>query len=344
MVAIHQVREHNAALGGEDAGLVALFTGATRGIGAATLHQLVRCLNKPTIYAVGRSATQFAHQQAELQSLNPGAHIKFIEANITLLREVDRVCQLVAEAEERLDLLFMSPGFIPVNGPDYTDESIDKCMSLSYYGRVRFVSKLVPLLARSRSPRVLSVLAGGAERHLVVDDMELAKSYSMLSAIDHMTSLQTLAFIHMALRHPRICFVHAHPGFVATDILSDAFTTRSSGVFGAIVRFFGWLFILPFVKAFLAISVQESGERQAFHATSRRYMSAVARNTDGMEPRNPELESVNGVYLLSPKGELKANWRLLQRWIGEGYADKVWNHTTGVFENVELRNRQKTSF
>ncbi|KAK3298363.1 uncharacterized protein B0H64DRAFT_73367 [Chaetomium fimeti] len=344
MVAIHQVREHNAALGAETPGLVALFTGATRGIGAATLHQLVRGLNTPTIYAVGRSATQFADQRAELQSLNPRAQIKFIAANIALLREVDRVCQLVAEAEERLDLLFMSPGFIPVNGPDYTDEGIDKCMSLSYYGRIRFVSKLVPLLTRSRNPRVLSVLAGGAERHLEVNDMELGKSYSMLNAIDHMTSLQTLAFIHMAPRYPRICFVHAHPGFVATDILSDAFATRWSGVFGLIARFFGWLFIVPFVKTFLAMSVEESGERQAFHATSRRYVSAVARNTGGLEQRHPELESANGVYLLGPKGELKANWRLLQRWIGQGYADKVWDHTMAVFENVELRNREPKSF
>lgn len=117
MVAIQDVQTHNDALLSRRGypGFVALLTGATRGIGAATLRELATHLAEPTIYVVGRSETKWKSGQDEWPN---GARIIFIEADITRLREIDRICDIVSAAETKLDLLFMSQGFIPVSGPD----------------------------------------------------------------------------------------------------------------------------------------------------------------------------------------------------------------------------------
>ncbi|KAK3693038.1 hypothetical protein B0T22DRAFT_448846 [Podospora appendiculata] len=332
MVDLQFVRGHNSALKAQTPGLVAVFTGATKGIGAATAQALIKLLNTPTIYIVGRSEEKFSiSQQPHLQALNSGARIVFIRADITLLREVDRVCALIATAEKKVDLLFMSPGFVPVNGPHYTDEKIDKCMSLSHYGRIRFITNLVPLLSTSPGPRVLSVLAGGAERCLWVNDLSLASNYSMLAAIDHMTALHTLSLAHLAAQNPSVSFVHAHPGFVGTDVVADAFGSLAPGVFGALTRVVGRVFVVPVFRAFMAMAVEESGERQAFHATSGRYPSASASISA------PEM--LGGLYLVDSLGELSANWKLLRGWVHQGLVGKVWDHTVGVIDGVCAKQR-----
>ena len=118
MVAIKTVRESNAALKSGTPGLEALFAGATNGIGLSTLRELVKGLNAPRVYIVGRSKEKFSGQLAELELLNANASIEFIEAQISLLKDVDAVCDTALSQERKLDLLYLSPGYLAFGGPD----------------------------------------------------------------------------------------------------------------------------------------------------------------------------------------------------------------------------------
>jgi NAD(P)-dependent dehydrogenase (short-subunit alcohol dehydrogenase family) len=117
MVAIDAIRASNAALQDDHPGLVALFIGATRGIGLATVKVLIKSLKAPIVYVVGRSESSFSSQLLELENLNPEASITFLETEVSLLRNIDWISKRVREKEKKLDLLFMSPGFLPVGGP-----------------------------------------------------------------------------------------------------------------------------------------------------------------------------------------------------------------------------------
>ena len=112
-------RECNERFANEhhDSGLVCVFAGATSGIGASTLERICTMLHAPTFYVIGRSATRFAAQNTKIQTLNPTCRIIFLEAEISLLEEVDRVCKQIMNAEGKLDYLYMSPGLMPLNGP-----------------------------------------------------------------------------------------------------------------------------------------------------------------------------------------------------------------------------------
>jgi NAD(P)-dependent dehydrogenase (short-subunit alcohol dehydrogenase family) len=104
-------------------GFVAVFVGATRGIGLATLQALTRTLKKPRFYVIGRSQAKFEPELAALRECNPDAEIRFLEGKISLLKEVDDVCDSILQIESHLDLLYMSPGSLAFGGPHCKPES-----------------------------------------------------------------------------------------------------------------------------------------------------------------------------------------------------------------------------
>lgn len=118
MVNLSTVRTSNAELRARAHGLVGVFVGATGGIGASTLRELTIRLSAPRFYVIGRSETKFVAQRDELLALNPSAIITFLQAEVSLLRDVDAVCKTIAAKEEYVDLLFMSAGFLAFGGPD----------------------------------------------------------------------------------------------------------------------------------------------------------------------------------------------------------------------------------
>lgn len=121
MVKASSISQYNTRFASEDnAGLVIVFAGATSGTGACTLEKMAVMLQAPTFYVIGRSTSRFASQRAKLESLNPSCKLVFLEAEVSLLSDVDTVCQKIAVAEKKVDCLYMSPGCIPLNGPQCT--------------------------------------------------------------------------------------------------------------------------------------------------------------------------------------------------------------------------------
>ena len=114
MVSLKAVEESNAALRSAGSGRVALFVGATSGLGLATLREYVRCSDRPTVYVVGRSSGKLAATLADPATLNPDGRYVPIEADVELFRNVDAACAEFQRQEPRLDLLVMSPGYLKV--------------------------------------------------------------------------------------------------------------------------------------------------------------------------------------------------------------------------------------
>ncbi|KAL2071171.1 hypothetical protein VTL71DRAFT_12406 [Oculimacula yallundae] len=336
MVELETIRRSNSALSSAPARLVCLFIGATRGIGASTLEELTRSLNAPKIYFVGRSKAKASIQLARLSTLNSDAVIEFIESEISILRNVDSVCEEVSLKETRLDLLFMSPGMLAFGGPHYTSEGIKLCASLSFYARMRFTLNLIPLLRNSRAPRVLSVLAGGNERHIITHDLGLNHNYSIVNTVNHTTTMHTLAFEFIAQDNPSISFLHAYPGWVQTDILDNFFSYEPRAWYGFVFR------LLRAVAAvgmkFVAISAEEAGERQVFFATSSRYpcRETLLSRPESMVLYNLEDCSVpeNGVYRVGWQGNGVSNNEVLGKYRDSGLPGKIWEHTLDVFREA----------
>lgn len=92
------------------AGLVAVFVGATSGIGEYALKEFAQQAKDPKIYLVGRSEDAANRIIAESRDLNPTGQYTFIKSDISLLKNVDNVCQQILARESSINLLFQTQG------------------------------------------------------------------------------------------------------------------------------------------------------------------------------------------------------------------------------------------
>ena len=112
MVSLNAITTSNATLLNAPKPLTAVFVGATSGIGLATLKAFALSHALPKAYIIGRSASQFQTHLDEIQHSNPKGKFSFIEAEVSLMREVDRVCENIKKKEESFDALWLSCGVL----------------------------------------------------------------------------------------------------------------------------------------------------------------------------------------------------------------------------------------
>ncbi|KAK4451985.1 hypothetical protein QBC34DRAFT_294368 [Podospora aff. communis PSN243] len=296
--------------------VVAVFVGATSGIGLSTLQTTATLFPNPTIYILGRSASRFAPHLSTLQTLNPSATLIFLERDPSLLSEIDNACAEILDKQTKLDYLFMSPGLMPLNGPQLTSENLETCFVLSYYGRIRLIQNLLPLLRQAPAPRVLSVLAAGREKPFVEDDLgfEQPKNWSAGGAINQITVLMSLGLEYIAEREKKVLFVHSYPGLVRTDIVARLEAPKGSSWF--------WMLTVSAIKKVFAaymwvrgMAVEESGERQAWVLTSGEF------GTGKMVPVNEHCEQYTA-----------AQMKVVEGYKARGLPERVWVHTMEVLE------------
>lgn len=331
MVAIQAIRKSNARISELPEGLIALFIGATSGIGQQAMIQFAEHARKPRIYFAARKASAQADLLKELKEKNSEGSYTIIEKDVSLIRETNDVIDFVKSRESKLDLLFLSAGFISFDGRKETVEGLDPSMSTRYYSRLRATQGLLPLLNAAEYPRVVSILAGGQEAKLNEEDLDLRKpgNYSIVGAAVHSATMGTLNFERLAKENPKISFVHAYPGMVATP----TFSRGSSGIAKILLT---WI-LQPIVNL-VATSPKEAGSRALFYATSDRY-SVNGGSVPLIEGVEKSPKSEGGIFLSNEKSETshQASEKVLADFRKRGVDEKTWNHTMEIFNACGAR-------
>ena len=123
MPALRDVKALNSALI-QSQPLVAVFFGGTGGIGHATLSELVKAEAASgkglRAYVIGRDSSAGEKIMEECRGIYPKGELRFIKAaDLSLLKEVDRICAEITRMEEkegadaRIDFLMMGQGGWP---------------------------------------------------------------------------------------------------------------------------------------------------------------------------------------------------------------------------------------
>lgn len=111
MVNYTDVKKSNAKISSTlPEGLVAVFVGATNGIGEYTLREFAKQAKSPKVYFIGRSQEAGSRIQQECTKLNPDGHFTFISRDTSLLKNVDDLCHEIKAKEKAINLLFLSIG------------------------------------------------------------------------------------------------------------------------------------------------------------------------------------------------------------------------------------------
>ncbi|KAL0569102.1 hypothetical protein V5O48_012878 [Marasmius crinis-equi] len=333
MVNLDHIHSSNASISTSLApGLIAVFVGGTSGIGEYTLKAFAKHARNPKIYFVGRSEEAATRVVEECNKLNEGEYV-FIKSDVSLIRNVDKVCEEIKKKEKRVDLLFQSQGMLDIK--KQTEEGLLAAYALAYASRFRFTQNLLPLLRESASlKRVITVFAGTKEGAIDESDWACRNKATMWAAAAHMTSMLTLSLEILAKEAPDISFIHSYPGYVQSQIARDLTQEEFKTIImdGAQAR-----------GPVPVVSPEDCGEIHAYLSTSMKYPSSqhdaskgvaveegvkVARGTDG--------KVGSGVYTVDQEGECGPGEveALLADLRKTGVVDRLKKHTEEVFEGI----------
>ncbi len=337
MVSRSDILLNNTSLHTPGSGPIVALVGCTSGIGLSTLHALLKHTSSPTIYLVGRDSSRLTSLITQVQPLNPSATLHPIVADdLTLVRDAQHAAERIASQTPRLDILIMSQGFLSFNPtPDFSPEGLDRITSIRYHSRMRILVTLLPLLRRSPSPRVLSILGGGKEGPLDLSDLGMTRpgTYGPLYAAGAAGSMNTLFLEELSKRpgNEKIVFIHLFPGLVAGTGLK----VQGSSVW---VRFL-WEYVAKPIMSMVAYSSSEAGERVLFAATNGRFRrlppgtsaegTLIQQGSDGIQG--------SGVYTVNADSSViggggNADLRKLR---GMNAGHEVYEYTMAEFGRIE---------
>ncbi|TVY39698.1 Short-chain dehydrogenase/reductase [Lachnellula occidentalis] len=346
MVSLDVVKSANATLV-KSQHFVAVFV-STSGIGTYALQALASHANEGQgirAYIIARRKAAADRIISECQKLCPKGQFRFVQTDdIALLKNVDRVCAEITDAEARevavtggkskIDLLVMAQGILDFGGRKETKEGIDQSMSLLYYSRMRFITQLIPLLTESPLPgHVVSVFGPQRDEKLFLDDISLRnpKNYGFGSMGSHAAYLKTFYFEYLAAKYSgKLSLIHYYPRLVATD----AFTAEGVPMFIKLT----WKLMTP-LQNFITVPKAECGERVLF-LSSRRFPardSMVSEQSAGGLEVAASSDGVigGGAYRVNWDGgiiPIKKNYEKLR---ADGWGKKFVAHTNKVFADVE---------
>ncbi|KAH6665106.1 hypothetical protein B0J14DRAFT_620890 [Halenospora varia] len=332
MVALSEVQASNALITTQlSQALVGIFVGGTSGIGETTLKKFAKYVPQPRAYIVGRSEEASKRIIGECRSINPHGEYIFLKEDVSLIKNVDKVCAKIVAKERAINILFLSAGASDLNR-NQTSEGLHLLAAVPVYGRFRFIQNLSPLLQNATGlRRVVNVAGGGKEGVIDSTDFQALRA-PFYKIRGHLVTVITLRLEQVAKDLPGVSFVHDFPGAVHTPLIDN-----TTGLLGVLMRamFFllGWWICVP---------IDESGERHLYLATSARFpTSNGASDGNGVETKigtckGTTGEDGSGVYSVGQDCEAAspARMKLLAGLRRKGMMEEVWAHVQGEFDRI----------
>ena len=199
---------------------VALITGANKGIGKEIARQLG--LLGYTVVLTARDQKAGAAAAEELMAQGCDAHTVALE--VTNATDIALLATYIEKNFGKLDVLVNNAGIaLEWDGKLTTPEKIRKTLEVNLIAPYAITEALVPLLAKSEDARVINHSSqlgsiDAAEHNWEYISQFMTVGYSTSKAgLNMLTQIQS-----QTLRAKGIAVAAAHPGWVKTDLGSDA--------------------------------------------------------------------------------------------------------------------------
>jgi NAD(P)-dependent dehydrogenase (short-subunit alcohol dehydrogenase family) len=187
----------------------ALVTGANKGIGYEVACQLA---GKGFQMFVG-ARNRKAGLKAVDEIAKDGGQAKFLEIDVADNESVTAAAREFAKVTDHLDVLVNNAGII-ADGDDaileISDELLRKTLETNTLGALRVTRAFVPLLRKSKAPRVINVSSGGGQLTGGADGWSPAYCISK-TALNSVTA-------QLATALPKFAVNSVCPGWVRTDM------------------------------------------------------------------------------------------------------------------------------
>jgi NAD(P)-dependent dehydrogenase (short-subunit alcohol dehydrogenase family) len=197
-----------------------LVTGANKGIGREVARQLAAKGFHVFVGArnakAGRKAAEEIAKQGPARSataLQAGGKATFLEIDVADNGSVTTAAREFSDIQDHLDVLVNNAGII-VDGDDAiletSDDLVHKTLETNTLGPLRVTRAFVPLLRKSKAPRVINVSSGGGQLTGGADGWAPAYCISK-TALNGVTA-------QLAAALPKFAVNSVCPGWVRTDM------------------------------------------------------------------------------------------------------------------------------
>ena len=203
----------------------ALVTGGTDGIG----KEIARALAElgAQLIIVGRDGDKGARAEGDIRASTNNPDVEFVRADLSLVREANRLGDDLADRCSELHYLVHSAGIVRGRRV-ITDEGLESNFATNYLSRFALTVRLLPLLQAAgrpgKSARILLVAHPGFDGTIHYEDINLATNFSMIRAFkqfhyaNDVFAAQLARRLTVAGERPSVMISCLHPGPTKTNI------------------------------------------------------------------------------------------------------------------------------
>jgi NAD(P)-dependent dehydrogenase (short-subunit alcohol dehydrogenase family) len=197
--------------------MIALITGANKGIGLETARQFGA--RGFTVLAGARDEER--GQQAERALRADGTDATFVRLDVTDDASVRRAAGWIEREYGRLDILVNNAGIARGNPPSQTDlDAMHEVYEVNVYGVIRVTNAVLPLLRRAPAARIVNVSSEvGSVTSMTDPAGPLAQMPAGLAYPSSKAALNMITAMYAKeLRDTPIKVNAANPGYTKTDL------------------------------------------------------------------------------------------------------------------------------
>jgi len=221
-IGYNSVKKNFRALTEDLSNKTAVVTGASTGIGFETAMCLAK--NGASVILVSKNLDRLKIAKDKIQHETGNAKIYMEPCDLSLLEETKKLAEKIKSSYSVLDLLVNNAGAL-FNERTVTEEGYEKSAALLLYSPYVLTEKLLDILEKSKSPRIINVSSGGMYTQKVeISDLENEKDYN--GAVAYARAKRGLVILsdHWAksLKAKGIHSYSMHPGWADTDAVRES--------------------------------------------------------------------------------------------------------------------------
>ncbi|XP_053186683.1 dehydrogenase/reductase SDR family member 12 [Scomber japonicus] len=198
-----------------------MVTGANSGIGKSTAMAIAKKGGRVHMVCRNKDKAEEARAQIVSESGNTEVYIHIVDMSET--RKVWEFAEAFKKQYPSLNVLINNAGCM-VHKREMNDEGLEKNFSTNTMGVYILTQTLIPLLQKSRDPRVITVSSGGMlVQKLRVDNLQSEKGRFDGVMVYAQNKRQQVVLTQIwAKTNPVIHFSVMHPGWVDTPAVSTS--------------------------------------------------------------------------------------------------------------------------
>ncbi len=220
----------------DQTGRTAIITGANSGLGLVTATELARH-GADVILAV-RNTSAGETVAASIRAETRNATVSVRQLDLASLDSVRAFADRASDELDRIDLLVNNAGLVILEDRQTTSDCFELHFGTNHLGHFALTGRLLPLLERGQSPRVVSLSSlSHKDAHLDFADLMFEKTWDASAAYGASKLANTIFGIELDRRlraaGSPIISTLAHPGVSRSNLTPRAWENR--GVVGKLI-------------------------------------------------------------------------------------------------------------